>query len=96
MLRAEPGSRGPDQHRVVDGPTTGFALPVRALVDQGEGPLHVGELLLDGVQDGPVDVELGRGAGTVKTVGVKAVGVKAVGVKTDTVGVRTHGSTGDA
>jgi hypothetical protein len=60
MLGAEPGRGRPGQDVVVDGAVAVLALAVGALVEQGEGTLHVGELLLDGVQERPVDVEFGH------------------------------------
>jgi hypothetical protein len=61
MVGAEPSRRGAGEDGVVDRPSACLALPVGALIEKGEGALHIGELLLDRVQHGTVDLHVGRG-----------------------------------
>ncbi len=72
----------PRQHVVVDGTAAVLALAVGALVQQGEGTLHVGELLLDRVQQRPVDVELARDTLARDTLDLETLVVETVVVET--------------
>jgi hypothetical protein len=72
MVGAEPSRRGAGQDGVVDGPSACLAPPVGALIEKGEGALHIGELLLDRVQHGTVNVHVDCGRARVDARSVEA------------------------
>jgi len=69
---------------VVEGVAAHLAAPVGALVEQGQRPLHVGQVLLDGVEHADVDALGRRRVGDARVSG-------GTGTRTLPVGVGAHG-----